>query len=97
MKVLSDIQRDVVRHFRTIQIEDGPVVDAGEGPAASYYPGTLFKADTIKQEWIGDAEPVTVLVSGKYLGQREDTYARERYDVRYRISDGLPDWIKEIL
>lgn len=96
MKVLSDIQRDVVRHYRTIEIKDGPVVDAGEGPMASYYPGTLFKVDTIKQEWIGDAEPETVLVSGPYIGHRVDS-ARDRYDVRYRAKDGYPDWLKEIL
>ena len=95
MKVRSDNTAHVTRHFRTIQIEDGPVVDAGEGPMASYFPGTLFKADTIKQEWTGDKEPVTVLVSGPYIGERDA--ARDRYEVRYRAVDGYPDWIKEIL
>jgi hypothetical protein len=95
MKVLSDTTRDVIRHYRTIEIEDGPVVDAGEGPMASYYPGTLFRADRIKQEWVGKVEPETVLVSGPYIGDRTD--ARDRYEVRYRAKDGYPEWIKNIL
>lgn len=95
MKVLSDNTRDVVRHYRTIDIEDGPVVDAGEGPMSSYYPGTLFKADKLRQDWIGDREPETVMVSGEYIGDRAD--GRSRYEVSYRAKDGYPDWIKEIL
>lgn len=94
MKVISDTTRDVVRHFRTIEIKDGPVVDVGEGHMAAYFPGTLIKADRLKQEWVGDEEPATVLVSGKYLGNRTDRY---RYDIRYRAVDGYPDWIKNIL
>lgn len=95
MKVLSDTTRDVVRHYRRIEIKDGPVVDAGEGPMSSYFPGTLFKVDTVKQDWIGDAEPETVLVSGPYIGDHAD--GRNRYDVRYRAKDGYPEWIKNIL
>lgn len=95
MKVLSDNTAHVTRHYRTIEFADGPVVDAGEGPMSNYYTGTLIKADTLKQEWTGDREPETVLVSGDYVGVRESV--RQRYDIRYRAKDGYPDWIKEIL
>jgi hypothetical protein len=97
MRVVTDKHREVVRHFRTIELEDGPTVDVGEGPTASYFPGTLIVADRLKQEWVGDAEPLTVLVSGPYVGGRGDTQTRDRYEIRYRAVDGYPDWIKNIL
>ena len=94
-KVISDTHREVVKHYRTIEIQDGPLIDAGgDGPYASYYPGTMFKADRLKMEWIGEGEPMTVEVSGPYVGEVES--ARHRYNQRYR-TDNLPDWIKEIL
>jgi len=96
MKVVSDTHGEVVRHFRTIEIEDGPVVDCGESPASSYMPGTMIIADKLQMEWTGNAGPITVLVSGDYVGVNA-AVNRNRYDVRYRISDGLPQWIQEIL
>lgn len=96
MRVVTDKHSEVVRHFRIIELEDGPTVDVGEGPTASYFPGTLIVADRLKQEWVGDAEPVTVLVSGRYVGDRTGQN-RERYEIRYRAVDGYPDWIKNIL
>jgi hypothetical protein len=95
MKVVSDRHAEVVKHFRTIIIEDGPIVDCGEGPTASYMPGTLIRADKIQMEWVGDAEPVTVLVSGMFTGTSD--HFKKRYDIRYRIQDSLPGWIQEIL
>jgi len=94
MKVLSDKHSEVVRHYRTILIEDGPVIDCGMGRTASYKEGTMIRADKLQMEWIGDAEPVTILVSGIYLG---DDNFKKRYDVRYRMVDALPYWIQEIL
>lgn len=94
MRVLSDKHSEVVRHFRTIELEDGPLVDCGAGPSASYNPGTIIRAEKLKLEWINDKEPETVLVSGPYQGL---TSGRAEYNVRYRLKDGLPDWIKEIL
>ncbi len=94
MRVIIDRHAEVVRHFRTIEIEDGPLIDAGASPMASYYPGTIIRATKIKQEWIGDTEPVTVLVSGPYQGYADNK--RSEYSVRYRM-DALPGWLKEIL
>lgn len=95
MRVLTDKQTEVVRHYRTIEIADGPLVDVGAAPTSTYYPGTMIRADRLKLEWVGDTEPVTVLVSGPYQG--DDGSGRRRYEVRYRMQDGLPDWVAELL
>jgi hypothetical protein len=95
MKVVSDNTREVVRHFRTLEIEDGPQVDCGdEGPHASYFPGTIIRVDKIKLEWVGDADPETVEVSGPYVGVRHQ--GRNRYSRRYRM-DSLPGWLWKVI
>jgi hypothetical protein len=96
MRIVSDKHAEVVRHYRTIQIEEGPTIDCGgTGEYENYHPGTLITVDTLKIEWLGSNEPVTVEVSGPYVGKPH--FGKERYSRRYRISDGLPDWVKEIL
>jgi hypothetical protein len=92
MKVVSDKHGEVVRHYRTIEIEDGPVIDAGDAVSASYILGTMFRATKLKMEWIGATEPVTVLVEGP-----SESGSGRIYSVRYRMQDGLPQWIQEIL
>lgn len=95
MKVTSDKIKTIHRHYRTIEIEDGPTIDAGgDGPHESYYPGTLFTVDKLKLEWIGDDEPVSIEASGPYVGVERS--AKGRYSRRYRM-DSLPDWLKEVL
>jgi hypothetical protein len=94
-KVISDKQSEVVKHYRTIQIEDGPTVDCGgTGQYESYFPGTLIKVDKLKLEWIGDAEPLTVEASGPYVGEPHD--GKSRYNRRYPYGV-LPEWIRELL
>lgn len=94
MKVLSDKTGQTVKHYRTILVEDGPLVDCGQGPTSSYVPGTIIRADKLQLEWVGDAVPVTVLVSGIFTG--DDSF-KKRYDIRYRMQDGLPTWVQEVL
>lgn len=96
MKVTSDNTRDVVKHFRTIEIEDGPVVDGGEGFSPSYIPGTLFKVNKAKQEWVGDKEPDTVLVSGDLVDSA--LAVRSNYSRRYYLTkEEIPEWLRDIL
>jgi hypothetical protein len=96
MKVVSDSTREVVRHFRTIEIEDGPEIDCGgDGPYESYHPGTIIQVDKIKLQWVGDADPETVEISGLHIGARHQL-SRYRYSRQYRM-DALPDWLWDIL
>lgn len=44
MKIIDDAERTVITHYRTIKIEDGPVISAGD----SYVEGTQFRVERIK-------------------------------------------------
>jgi hypothetical protein len=95
MRVVNDKHSEVVRHFRTIDIEDGPEIDCGgTGEYENYFPGTLIRVDKIKLEWIGDAEPKTVEVSGPYTGKQHN--GKTRYNRRYPM-DALPGWLWNVI
>lgn len=99
MKIASNTKRRVVTHYQTIDIEDGPVIDAGD----SYIDGTLFRVERIKINHLEGNQPAAIRVSGPRVNQLGEIIAigtkldqkhmHERV-IRFRE---LPDEIVEVL
>lgn len=50
MRITGDDTVSTVHHRRVIQVEDGPVVDAG----SSYKAGTLIRVEAVSVAWTDD-------------------------------------------
>lgn len=100
MKITSDRTGSVTHHSRTIEVEDGPVVGAGD----SYIDGTYFKVDKIRIKWINDRPADTVSLFGnrcygdgsKYESNHPDI-AFISHQVNLPVDKGLPDWLLDFI
>lgn len=99
MKITSNSQRKVVTHYQTIEIEDGPVISAGD----SYIDGTMLRVTKIKINHLEGKAPLGVRVSGPRVNQLGEVILigtkRDQYHMHDRVlrNDELPAEIVEVL
>lgn len=98
MKIKSDRTGSVTTHTRTVEVEDGPVVGAGD----SYIDGTYFKVEKIRIRWIDDNPAATVSLFGNRCYADGSKYESNHPDIKFishqvnlPVDKGLPQWLKE--
>lgn len=92
MKIIKDSVDTVIKHYRVIEVEDGPVVDAGE----DYSPGTRMRVEEVRFSWLEEAEPHRVVVFGHRINKNGRTGAI-RLTAEYPAWRGLPEWLEAIV
>lgn len=93
MKITNDRVGSVTTHTRNIDIEDGPVVGAGD----SYIDGTFFRVDKIRIQWIADNPAETVKLRGYRCtedGGPVSEHDHQYHDRNIRPKD-FPDWLTD--
>jgi hypothetical protein len=99
MKIIRERTTSVVHHMRTVLLEDGPVIGAGD----SYHEGTFFQVNKIRIKWIDDTPAATVSLFGPrtnadgtpYLFKGEpDSF---EHQLNLPTNKGLPEWLVDFI
>lgn len=92
MKVTSDRKGSVVKHFRTLEVEDGPTIPAGD----NYVDGCQQIVDRIRIEWQNDSKALSVRVRG-FIVSKDGTVTTHRPEQGFTRRLGFPDWLEKFV
>lgn len=99
MKITNDRVGSVTTHTRTIDVEDGPVIGAGD----SYIDGTFFRVDKIRIKWIADNPAVTVSLFGPRVNEDGSPWVWVNHtsamvhQLNLPVERGLPEWLIDFI
>lgn len=92
MRIQESIESEHHIHFRTLLIEDGPVIDGGP----SYASGLKFKVEKISIKWNHGEAPTEVRVAG-HREKKDGTFGTLVHDRKYFSWQEIPDWLAQLL
>jgi hypothetical protein len=92
MKIIRDESGSSVFHWRDINIEDGPVVDAG----SSYKAGTKIRVESVRVAWDDDEASLGRIRVVGHRVNKDGGISLIPHELLFRQYN-LPDWLSEIL